>query len=55
MTMHCKFNPIRSGLFQTVNDPGGGGALKPPPPLLQSRKLLCQFLPYHTCEFYEVF
>ena len=24
------FNPIRSGLFQTVNDPGG--ALKPPPP-----------------------
>ena len=27
------FNPIRSGLFQTVNDPGGGGALKAPPPL----------------------
>ena len=25
-------NPIRSGLFQTVNDPGGGGALKAPPP-----------------------
>ena len=25
------FNPIRSGLFQTVNDPGGGGALKAPP------------------------
>ena len=25
------FNPIRSGLFQTVNDPGGG-ALKAPPP-----------------------
>ena len=25
-------NPIRSGLFQTVNDPGGGGgALKAPP------------------------
>ena len=24
------FNPIRSGLFQTVNDPGG--ALKSPPP-----------------------
>ena len=21
------FNPIRSGLFQTVNDPGGGGGL----------------------------
>ena len=29
-----KLNPIRSGLFQTVNDPGGGGRglLKPPPP-----------------------
>ena len=48
------FNPIRSGLFQTVNDPGGGGALKGPPPL-RSRKLLCQSSPYHTCEFYQVF
>ena len=27
-----KASPIRSGLFQTVNDPGGGGALKAPPP-----------------------
>ena len=25
-------NPIRSGLFQTSNDPGGGEALKAPPP-----------------------
>ena len=25
-------NPIRSGLFQTANDPGVGGALKDPPP-----------------------
>ena len=25
------FNPIRSGLFQTVNDPGGGGFKSPPP------------------------
>ena len=24
-------NPIRSGLFQTVNDPGGGGFKSPPP------------------------
>ena len=32
-----RFNPIRSGLFQTVNDPGGG-VLKAPPPL-RSRKL----------------
>ena len=23
-------NPIRSGLFQTVNDPGGGGFKSPP-------------------------
>ena len=44
-------NPIRSGLFQTVNDPGGG--FKSPP--LRSRKLLCQSSLYHTCEFYQVF
>ena len=44
-------NPIRSGLFQTVNDPGG--SFKSPP--LGSRKLLCQSSPYHTCEFYQVF
>ena len=47
-------NPILSGLFQTVNDPGGG-ALKAPPPPLRSRKLSCQSSPYHTCEFYQVF
>ena len=51
------FNPIRSGLFQTVNDPGGGGggggALKAPP--LRSRKLFGQSSPYHTCELYQVF
>ena len=49
-------------LVLTLSDPGyfrqltirGGGALKAPPPL-QSRKLLCQFSPYHTCEFYQVF
>ena len=44
-------NPIRSGLFQTVNDPGGG--FKSPP--LRSRKLLCHSSPYHTCEFDQVF
>ena len=49
------FKPIRSGLFQTANDPGGGGgALKAPPPL-RSRKLLGQSSPYHTCAFYQVF
>ena len=47
-----RLNPIRSGLFQTVNDPGGGGFKSPP---LRSRKLLCQSSPYHTCEFYQVF
>ena len=26
------FNPIRSGLFQTVNNPGGGGIKSPTPP-----------------------
>ena len=26
------FNPIRSGLFQTVNDPVGEGFKSPPPP-----------------------
>ena len=44
-------NPIRSGLFQTVNDLGGG--FKSPP--LRSRKLLGQSSPYHICEFYQVF
>ena len=48
-------NPIRSGLFQTVNDPGGGGFKSPPPPPLRSRKLSCQYSPYHTCKFYQVF
>ena len=31
------FNPIRSGLFQTANDPGGGGGggfKSPPPPTI---------------------
>ena len=45
----------------TLSDPGyfrqltiRGGALKAPPPL-RSRKLLCHSLPYHTCEFDQVF
>ena len=46
-------NPIRSGLFQTVNDPGEG-ALKAPLPL-RSQKLFCQSAPYHTCAFYQMF
>ena len=29
---HDYINPIRSGLFQTVNDPGGGGFKSPSPP-----------------------
>ena len=46
------FNSIRSGIFQTANDPGGWG-FKPPP--LRSRKLLCQSSLYHTCVLYQVF
>ena len=30
--LKAEFNPIQSGLFQTVNDPGGRGGFKPPPP-----------------------
>ena len=30
MSNLAKLNPIRSGLFQTVNDPGGGGFKSPP-------------------------
>ena len=51
-TTKMTVNPIRSGLFQTANDPGGGGALKSP---LRSRKLFCQSSPYHTCAVYQVF
>ena len=29
--MSSDVNPIRSGLFQTTNDPGGGGFKSPPP------------------------
>ena len=47
-------NPIRSGLFQTANDPGRVGFKSHPPPL-RSRKLLCQSSPYHICAFYQVF
>ena len=54
MESHQTINPIRSGLFQTVNDPGGGGGFKSPPPL-RSRKLLCQSSHYDTCKFYQVF
>ena len=32
-------NPIRSGVFQTANDPGGEFKSPPPPPPLRSRKL----------------
>ena len=38
----------------TIRGGGGGGGFKSPPPL-QSRKLLCQSSPYHTCGFYQVF
>ena len=51
----CFVNPIRSGLFQTVNDPGGGALKAPLAPPLRSRKLFRQSSPYHTCKFYRVF
>ena len=38
-------NPIRSGLFQTVNDPGGG-ALKAPPPPPYDLEIYCVNLHY---------
>ena len=45
-------NPIRSAVFEKVNDPGGGGvAFKAP----RSRKLLYQSSQYHACAFYYVF
>ena len=31
-TLRHILNPIRSGLFQTANDPGGGAVKAPPPP-----------------------
>ena len=38
-------------IFESINDPGGGGLYKNPFPL-QSRQLLNQTSPYHTCVFY---
>ena len=29
-------NPVRSGLFQTANDPGGGALKAPPPTILKT-------------------
>ena len=43
------FNPIRSGLFQTANDPGGGGgALNPPPPTI-SKTIVSIFTISYMC------
>ena len=39
-------NPIRSGLFQTVNDPGGG--FKSPPPTI-SKTIVLIFTISYTC------
>ena len=46
-TLLLSINPIRSGVFQTANDPGGGGALKAPPPTIS--KTIHEFSPYHIC------
>ena len=47
------FNPIRSGLFQTVNDPGGG-ALKAPPPTI-SKIIVLIFTISYMCILPGVF
>ena len=36
-------NPIRSGLFQTANDPGGGGGFKITPPPTISKTIVSLF------------
>ena len=48
------FNPIRSGLFQTVNDPGGGGAFKSPPPTI-SKTIVSIFTISYMCILPGVF
>ena len=42
-------NPIRSGLFQTANNPGGGEALKAPPPLTISKAIMSIFTISYMC------
>ena len=42
------FNPIRSGVFEKVNDLRGGGEGGPKPPPLRFRKLLYQSSPCHA-------
>ena len=34
VNLFLEVNPIRSGLFQTVNDPGGALKAPPPPPTI---------------------
>ena len=41
-------NPIRSGLFQTANDPGGGG-FKAPPPHTISKTIASIFTISYMC------
>ena len=43
------FNPIRSGLFQTANDPGGGGALKAPHPPYDLENVVSIFTISYMC------
>ena len=45
-TLLLSINPIRSGVFQTANNPGGG-ALKAPPHTIS--KTIHEFSPYHIC------
>ena len=45
--MSSDVNPIRSGLFQTTNDPGGGGFKSPPPTI--SKTILSIFTISYMC------
>ena len=47
MSLFLHFNPIRSGLFQTANDPGGVGALKAPPTI--SKTIVSIFTISYMC------
>ena len=35
-----QLNPIRSGVFEKVNDSGGGGGVKSPPPITTSKTIV---------------
>ena len=48
-------NPIRSGIFQTANDPGGGGALKALPPTISKTLVSIFTISYISVHFTRCF